>query len=77
MIALTQHTCMYDFRFYQWKYKKNPTNSFFGKVSQNFDVKKKMISTYANDFFMGKNDPSLWDFKDKYIQIATFLSKVP
>jgi hypothetical protein len=40
-------------------YKGNTTNSFFGAVSENFDVKKTMISTYANDFFMGKNDPSL------------------
>jgi len=33
-------------------YEENTTSFFFGKISQNFDLKKKMISTHAYDFFM-------------------------
>jgi hypothetical protein len=32
--------------------KKTQLVFFLGKISQNFDLKKKMISTYAYDFFM-------------------------
>jgi hypothetical protein len=64
---------MYDFRFYQTCTKKTQLVLFFGKVSQNFDVKKKMISTYANDFFMKKMTQTCQISKKNKFQIARFL----
>jgi hypothetical protein len=57
-------------------YEENTTSYFLGKFSQNFDLKKKMISTYANDFFMKKMTQICQISKKNNNQIARFLGKV-
>jgi hypothetical protein len=67
---------MYDFRVFQACMKKTQLVILWGKFSQNFDLKKKMILTYANDFFMKKMTQICQISKKNNNQIARFLGKV-